>query len=84
MSDDQITKADLEARAKELGITGASSLNKDDLAQAIADAEEAAAKRVSQPAPSPDKPTDGRPPLAQIAEESATAGYVRVIGGGKE
>jgi hypothetical protein len=37
------------------------------------------------PAPaSPDAPTDGRPPLVQIAEEQAANTYVRVIGGAQE
>jgi hypothetical protein len=37
------------------------------------------------PAPaSPDAPTDGRPPLVQIAEEQAANTYVRVIGGAEE
>lgn len=33
---------------------------------------------------SPDNPTDGRPPLAKVAEDRAANTYVRVIGGHEE
>lgn len=49
---------------------------------------DAPAARPAEPVPvdqrstpaSPDNPTDGRPPLAQVAQDAAANTYVRVIG----
>lgn len=77
------TVKDLEKRARELRIEGYTKLDKEDLATAVADAE--AALLAAPPPADPDQPTDGRPPLVEIAEDRAATTYVRVIdGGGKE
>jgi hypothetical protein len=74
------TLADLQDRARELDIEGRSSMNKEEIETAIAEAEAAATSEPEGPAEveAPEE-TSGRPPLAEVAEERVTTRRVRKL-----
>jgi hypothetical protein len=89
------TKAELAERAAELDVDGRSSMTRDELEAAVADAESrqavvAAAPPVADeaavvPETSPqEKPQSVRGSLVQVAQERAANVHVRVIGAGPE
>lgn len=75
---DDVTLTELRARASELNIAGRSTMSKDELAAAIADAEQGALD--GNPS-DPDNPDDGRPPAAEVAAERRAVTYTRNLDG---
>lgn len=73
---DSNTRDELRDRAVDLGIDGAKSMTKEDLAAAIVGVDPAAGDPAAAPSP-PD--VVGRPPLADVAEQRAAEREKRLV-----
>jgi len=66
---DQLTVAELRARASELEITGRSAMRKDELSQAVADAEEQLGGAADGEKPAPEIPAPSIGPHTKISKD---------------